>query len=135
MRIAAIDVGSNSVHMIVCRVRPDASFEVIDREKDMIRLGAGTLEHGRLPESNLAAALASLGKFRRLAESASTKPSSLAQPSQADNGDLITDARWQLGLRLRAPRVERRGSSIRGRLCDRHGPARSAVVDVGGGKG
>ena len=36
MRIAAIDVGTNSVHMIVCRIRPDLSFEVIDREKDMI---------------------------------------------------------------------------------------------------
>ena len=39
MRIAAIDIGTNSVHMIVVRVRPDLSFEVIDREKAMVRLG------------------------------------------------------------------------------------------------
>ena len=39
-RVAAIDVGTNSVHMIVVRVRPDLSFEVIDREKEMVRLGA-----------------------------------------------------------------------------------------------
>ena len=36
MRIAAIDIGTNSVHMIVVRVRPDLSFEVIDREKAMV---------------------------------------------------------------------------------------------------
>ncbi|HUU32734.1 MAG TPA: hypothetical protein VMW48_01660, partial [Vicinamibacterales bacterium] len=41
MRLAAIDIGTNSVHMIVVRVRPDFSFEVIDREKEMVRLGAG----------------------------------------------------------------------------------------------
>ena len=41
MRIAAIDIGTNSLHMIVVRVRPDLSFEVIDREKEMVRLGAG----------------------------------------------------------------------------------------------
>ena len=32
MRIAAIDIGTNSIHMIVVKVRPDLSFEVIDRE-------------------------------------------------------------------------------------------------------
>ena len=68
MRIATIDVGSNSIHIIVCNVRPDLSFEVIDREKDMIRLGAG-IQRGRLPDTNLAAALESLAKFKRLAES------------------------------------------------------------------
>mgnify|MGYP003560864654 CR=1 FL=1 len=41
MRIAAIDIGTNSIHMIVVQVRPDLSFEVIDREKDMVRLGHG----------------------------------------------------------------------------------------------
>src|SRR6266436_2569747 len=34
MRIAAIDIGTNSLHMIVVRVRTDLSFEVIDRETE-----------------------------------------------------------------------------------------------------
>ncbi len=50
MQLAAIDIGTNSVHMIVVRVRPDLSFEVIDSEKAMVRLGAGGLD-GRLEES------------------------------------------------------------------------------------
>jgi exopolyphosphatase/guanosine-5'-triphosphate,3'-diphosphate pyrophosphatase len=44
MRIAAIDIGTNSIHMIVVQVRPDLSFEVVDREKEMVRLGAGGLD-------------------------------------------------------------------------------------------
>ena len=51
MRIAAIDIGTNSVHMIVVQVRPDLSFEVIDREKEMVRLGAGGLDGRRITET------------------------------------------------------------------------------------
>jgi exopolyphosphatase/guanosine-5'-triphosphate,3'-diphosphate pyrophosphatase len=69
MRLAAIDIGTNSVHMIVVRVRPDLSFEVIDREKEMVRLGAGGLDGRELAESAVTAALQALAKFRRIAES------------------------------------------------------------------
>src|SRR3989442_8280522 len=69
MRIAAIDIGTNSLHMIVVRVRPDLSFEIIDREKEMVRLGAGGLDGRALTPEVMHAALQVLSKFRRLAES------------------------------------------------------------------
>ena len=69
MRIAAIDIGTNSLHMIVVRVRPDLSFEVIDREKDMVRLGAGGLDGRALTPEATQAALQVMSKFRRLADS------------------------------------------------------------------
>src|SRR5262252_9348340 len=69
MRIAAIDIGTNSIHMIVVQVRPDLSFEVIDREKDMVRLGAGGLDGRALTPEAVHSALQVLSKFRRLAES------------------------------------------------------------------
>src|SRR3954464_1214218 len=69
MRIATIDIGTNSIHMIVVQVRPDLSFEVIDREKEMVRLGAGGLDGRALTPEAMHAALQVLAKFRRLAES------------------------------------------------------------------
>ena len=69
MRLAAIDIGTNSVHMIVVQVRPDLSFEVIDREKEMVRLGAGGLDGRKLTDTAMDAALQALSKFRRLADS------------------------------------------------------------------
>src|SRR5262245_13903998 len=69
MRIAAIDIGTNSLHMIVVRVRPDFSFEIVDREKEMVRLGAGGLDGRALTPEAMRAALQVLSKFRRLAES------------------------------------------------------------------
>jgi exopolyphosphatase/guanosine-5'-triphosphate,3'-diphosphate pyrophosphatase len=69
MRVAAIDIGTNSIHMIVVQIRPDMSFEVIDREKEMVRLGAGGLDGRALTPEAMHAALQVLSKFRRLAES------------------------------------------------------------------
>jgi exopolyphosphatase/guanosine-5'-triphosphate,3'-diphosphate pyrophosphatase len=69
MRLAAIDIGTNSVHMIVVRVRPDFSFEVIDREKEMVRLGAGGLDGRKLTREAMTSALQALSKFERLARS------------------------------------------------------------------
>ena len=69
MRLAAIDIGTNSVHMIVVRVRPDFSFEVVDREKEMVRLGAGGLDGKKMTPESMNAALQALSKFQRLATS------------------------------------------------------------------
>src|SRR5215468_5309215 len=69
MRIAAIDIGTNSVHMIVVRVRPALSFEVVDREKAMVRLGAGGLDGRALTSEAMSATLQALSKCKRSAES------------------------------------------------------------------
>ena len=69
MNIASIDIGTNSVHMIVVRVRSDLSFEVIDREKSMVRLGAGGLDGRSLTAEAMSAALQALSTFKRLADS------------------------------------------------------------------
>ena len=39
--IAAIDIGTNSIHMVVARTAGNDRFEVITRLKEMVRLGSG----------------------------------------------------------------------------------------------
>jgi exopolyphosphatase/guanosine-5'-triphosphate,3'-diphosphate pyrophosphatase len=69
MRLAAIDIGTNSLHMIIVQVQADLSFEVIDREKQMVRLGAGGLDGKALTPEAMGLALQVLSKFSRLAAS------------------------------------------------------------------
>ena len=42
-RIAAIDIGTNSIHMIVAEAR-GRDYRVVDREKDMVQLGLSSLD-------------------------------------------------------------------------------------------
>lgn len=64
---AAVDLGSNSFHMIVAR-EEHGELRVIDRIKDMVRLAGGLDEDGQLDRATREAALASLARFgQRLA--------------------------------------------------------------------
>jgi len=67
MRLAAIDVGSNSVHMVIADVRRDGHFEVIDRVKEMVRLGRNTFTSGKLGRESMDLAVRALKNFARLA--------------------------------------------------------------------
>jgi exopolyphosphatase/guanosine-5'-triphosphate,3'-diphosphate pyrophosphatase len=139
MRIAAIDVGTNSIHMIVVRVRPDLSFEVIDREKDMVRLGAGGLDGRSLTPTAIRAALQTLAKFKRLAESHKVDEIVAAATSatrEAENGgDLIAEVRRQTGIAIRviSGTEEARLIHLAAGYGVDVGGTTAVVVDIGGG--
>jgi len=39
MRLAAIDLGTNSFHLVIAEAKPNGSFRVVASEKEMVRLG------------------------------------------------------------------------------------------------
>ncbi len=60
--IAAVDLGSNSFHMVVARYS-HGQLIILDRLREMVRLGAGLDEQGRLTREATDAALACLERF------------------------------------------------------------------------
>jgi exopolyphosphatase/guanosine-5'-triphosphate,3'-diphosphate pyrophosphatase len=60
--IAAVDLGSNSFHMVVARYS-HGQLVIIDRLREMVRLAAGVGEDGRLDKDVAARALACLERF------------------------------------------------------------------------
>lgn len=60
--IAAVDLGSNSFHMVIARVK-DEELQVIDRLKEMVQLAAGLDEHNRLDKASRQRAVEALRKF------------------------------------------------------------------------
>jgi len=139
MRIAAIDIGTNSIHMIVVQVRPDLSFEVIDREKDMVRLGAGGLDGRNLTPTAISAALQTLSKFRRIAESHKVDEivaSATSATREAENGgDFIAEVDRQTGIRIRviSGTEEARLIHLAAGYGVDIGGTTAVVVDIGGG--
>jgi len=59
---AAVDLGSNSFHMLVAR-REHGELRVIDRIKEMVRLGGGLNAEGELDDDTRRRALACLSRF------------------------------------------------------------------------
>lgn len=138
MRLAAIDIGTNSVHMIVVRVRPDFSFEIVDREKEMVRLGAGGLDGRKLTRAAQVAALQALSKFERIARSHRVDEILAAATSatrEAENGGAFLAAiEQQTGIRARIITGTEEARLIH--LAAVYGvdtPNAAVVIDIGGG--
>ena len=139
MRLAAIDIGTNSIHMIIVRVRPDLSFEIIDREKDMVRLGAGGLGGKALAQGAMDAAFQVLSKFRRLAESHRVDRieavATSAVREASNGGEFLAAIAEQTGIRARVISGTEEARLIH--LAAAYGVGLSTavgvVVDIGGG--
>lgn len=61
--VAAVDLGSNSFHMVVGRVVDDTHFHIIDRLRERVALAAGLDEHHELTDKVQERALACLERF------------------------------------------------------------------------
>ncbi|ABA58852.1 Exopolyphosphatase [Nitrosococcus oceani ATCC 19707] len=61
--LAAIDLGSNSFHMIIARVVREGQLQVLDRLREMVQLAAGLDEAGCLSETAQERALNCLARF------------------------------------------------------------------------
>ena len=138
MRLAAIDIGTNSVHMIVVRVRADLSFEVIDREKEMVRLGAGGMDGKRLTHEAMTSALQALSKFERIARSHQVDEILAAATSatrESENGgEFLAAIARTTGIRPRIITGTEEARLIH--MAAVYGvdtPKATVVIDVGGG--
>jgi exopolyphosphatase/guanosine-5'-triphosphate,3'-diphosphate pyrophosphatase len=139
MHLAAIDIGTNSLHMILVRVAADGGFEVIGREKDMVRLGAGGLEGRPLGEGAMTAALQTLSRFKRLADSRQADDivavATSAVREAPNGGDFLAAVAEQTGIHARVITGVEEASLIHRAAV--HGidvgADAAVVVDIGGG--
>src|SRR5262245_20184447 len=138
MKLAAIDLGSNSFHAVVVEVSASGGFEVIDREKDMVRLGAETLASGRLSAAAMRRGLEVLRKYKRIANNHRVDKILAVATSairEAGNGEEFLE---RVGREVRFwPRVasgEEEGRLIYlAALHSVHLEGRALVLDIGGG--
>src|SRR6516162_11678074 len=139
MRIAALDVGSNSFHLIVADVETGGRIQILDRAKEMVRLGDSTLHTGVIPPEVFRRALDALKFLRRIADR--QKPDALVAVAtsavrEAQNGgEFVRAARDEVGVDIRVIRGDEEARLIylgaRGSLD--LGKRRVALFDLGGG--
>jgi exopolyphosphatase/guanosine-5'-triphosphate,3'-diphosphate pyrophosphatase len=104
-KLAVIDIGTNSIHMVLAEVQPDGNYKIVDRFKNMARLGDGTFESQRLSDEAIARGLDVLRQLVTLARNKGYERIVAVATSavrEAKNGgdfiDLVAD---QLRLHIR----------------------------------
>jgi len=138
VKLAAIDIGTNSIHLVVVEFDGRA-FHVIDREKSMVRLGLGMFGEMRLTDRAFNEGVEVLGRYTKLAESRGVEEILAVATSatrEAENGTEFLNAIFQrTGVMPRVISGSEEARLIF--LAVRHaidlGGECGLVIDIGGG--
>ena len=139
LRIAAVDIGSNSIRQIVADVFPDGEIRIVDEMKAAPRLGAGVSKTGKLDQQHMDAAVEALVRMATLARQIGAKRIEVVATSavrDASNGAaFLSRVRKETGLKARVL-VGKEEARLAFRSALAHfelGRGRSVVMDIGGG--
>ncbi|NJN01145.1 MAG: Ppx/GppA family phosphatase [Leptolyngbyaceae cyanobacterium SL_1_1] len=102
--LAAIDVGTNSIHMVVVRIQPSIpAFTIVDKEKDTVRLGDFE-KTGNLTDDAIRRGISALKRCKAIASSLQAEDIVAVATSavrEAGNGwEFIQRAEREVGLAI-----------------------------------
>ncbi|MGZ9146659.1 MAG: Ppx/GppA phosphatase family protein, partial [Nitrospira sp.] len=138
-KLAVIDIGTNSIHMVLAEILPDASFKILDRFKDMTRLGNGVFATKRLSDEAMSRALDVLKTLVTLARNKGFErivavATSAVREAQ-NGGDFVSLLMEQAGLRVKVISGTEEARliflGVKHSIALPDGP--TLVVDIGGG--
>lgn len=100
---AAIDLGTNSFHMIVVKVKEDGTIESLTREKENVRLGSGSADYETLSDDAILRGLNCLKRFKSIADPYKAEIRTVATSAirEAKNRNIFLEkAKKELGLKI-----------------------------------
>lgn len=139
MRLAAIDIGTNSIRCIVAEVDPQGRFMVLDDEKATVRLGENLNKSGAISPAACARALEAVGRMRKLVEGLKVSEVEAVATSairNASNGpELVDELSSLLGREIRviSGQEEAELAAISALHNFEMGDKRHVMIDIGGG--
>lgn len=135
--IAAIDVGTNSVHMVIARVGP-SGFTVLASEKEVVRLGEGAKGMDHLTFAAIERGVNAMRHMKRIADahSATIRAVATSAVREAENrADFIDAVRQTVGINVEVISGNEEARLIHLGVSRSLNLAKDSVltVDIGGG--
>ena len=101
-RLAAIDIGSNSVRLLVAEALRGGAYRILDEEREPTRLGRSVSESGRLDDESMERTINALRTFKEIAagyQVTSLRTIATCAVREARNGpEFCRQVREQVGL-------------------------------------
>jgi exopolyphosphatase/guanosine-5'-triphosphate,3'-diphosphate pyrophosphatase len=138
-KFGALDIGTNSIHLVMVEITPEGDFRILGRDKEMVQLGKGGFVRHVLTQSAMDAGLASLTRFAKMARLKGVHRlravATSAVREARNGGDFVERVRRELGMQLHVLSTDEEARLVY--LAVRHavnlGEQDSLIVDVGGG--
>jgi exopolyphosphatase / guanosine-5'-triphosphate,3'-diphosphate pyrophosphatase len=138
-RVAAIDIGSNSIRQIIADVSPEGGIQVVDEMKAAPRLAQGLIVTGSLSDESMHAALEALDRMATLARQLGAERidavATSAVRDAANASAFLASIQRATSLKVRVlDGDEEARLSFRSAVAHFDmGVGRTVVVDIGGG--
>ena len=139
MKLAAIDIGTNSIHTIVVQTTGQRHFSILDREKEMAKLGRGVFASNYISDRAFEIGLETITRYVQLADRLGVDEIITAATSairEAHNGeDFLNQVVAQTGLcpRIISGKEEARLIFLAVRNSIALEDDKTLVLDIGGG--
>ncbi len=139
MRVAVVDIGTNSTRLLLADVDADGAVTELVRQSRVTRLGAGVDSQGRLSPEAVARTCAVLGDYRALIDShgadANLAVLTSAVRDAADGAAFTERVRRDYGLDARTLSGDEEAQlTFLGAMSDRQPSEEpTVVIDIGGG--
>ncbi|MBM3163188.1 MAG: Ppx/GppA family phosphatase [Chlorobi bacterium] len=141
LRVAAVDLGTNSFHMVIVEESREKGLVEIDRVKDMICIGKGSISTKMLDESAMQAGIAALKNFLVLASQHGVAPENViafatsAIREAMNRDEFIRRVREETGLKVKVISGKEEAEFIYYgvRNAVRLGASSDLIFDIGGG--
>ena len=138
-RLAAIDIGSNSVRLLVAEALRGGAYRILDEEREPTRLGRSVSEKGQLDDESMERTITALRTFKQIAagyQATSLRTIATCAVREARNGpEFCRRVREQVGLEVEVISGDREArlafSSVQNAF-DLSGK-NVIVADIGGG--
>ena len=138
MRLAVIDMGTNSIRYSIYEVLSPRSHELVYKHKDMIRPGRGVFSTGVIDKESLAGLVKSFSKWKKVSEKYSVDKTitiaTSALRTARNSEDVVEQIYRETDYKIQViSGAEEARLIAKGILQNTKTPARSAFVDIGGG--
>ena len=139
MRVAVVDIGTNSTRLLIADVAPGGALTQLHRESIVTRLGDKVDTSGRLSDEAVARVFAALERFRAVMDehgvTATTAVLTSAVRDAGNGADFMAEVRDRFGLDARTIGGDEEAAlTYAGATSEREDDGRTlVVVDIGGG--
>jgi len=138
---AAIDIGSNTIHIVVARCKPD-DLDIVEDEVELVRIGESVNASGEISPEKRDAAIATLRQYKELAQRHGAEQVGVvateAIRKARNSAEFLEDVQRETGLQVHLINGDVEAvltfyGATYEQLKEPGAPAQLSVMDLGGG--